>query len=273
MTALPLSRVAGLLILEVGAVLVLHLLGGREFLQVDWSNFSRWLDSTPVEDVIAAGLRIVALAIAYWLLLSTLAYVIASLSRRAAAIRATSWMMLPPIRRLVSRSVALSIAASSIVVPLGPAVADLALGWRASTMAVEVDVDGVIRPLGSGASAEEGSDDDEGTGDEVLLPPHLRSPADPLADDEPVAVPEPEPDPGAALDPTVSHIHKVLRGEHLWSIASQHLEVVSGRINLAEREIAPYWIRVMDANRSTIRSGDPDLIYPGEQIVLPPVEV
>ncbi len=271
MTASRLSRVAGLLILEVGAVLVLHLLGGREFLQVDWSNFGRWLDSTPVEDVIAAGLRIVALAIAYWLLLSTLAYVIASLSRRAAAIRATSWMLLPPIRRVVSRSVALSIAASSIAVPLGPAVADLALEWRASTMAVEVDLDGVIRPSGTDAPAEDGSDDDEGTGDEVLLPPHLRSPADLLPDNEPVAVPKP--DPGAVLDPTVSHIHKVVRGEHLWSIASHHLEVVSGRTDLAEREIAPYWVRVMDANRSTIRSGDPDLIYPGEQIVLPPVEV
>jgi hypothetical protein len=180
-------------------------------------------------------------------------------------------MMLPPIRRLVSRSVALSIAASSISVPLGPAVADLALGWRASTMAVEVDLDGVILPPGTDAPAEEDSDDDGGTGDEVLLPPHLRSPADPLPDNEPVAVPGP--DPSAALDPTVSHIHKVVRGEHLWSIASQHLEVVSGRTDLAEREIAPYWVRVMDANRSTIRSGDPDLIYPGEQIVLPPVEV
>ncbi len=271
MTASRLSRVAGLLILEVGAVLVLHLLGDREFLQVDWSNFGRWLDGTPVEDVIAAGLRIAALAIAYWLLLSTLAYVIASLSRRAAAIRATSWMMLPPIRRLVSRSVAVSIATSSIAVPLGPAVADLALGWRASTMAVEVDLDGVIHPPGTDAPAEEGSDDDGGTGDEVLLPPHLRSAVDPLADNEPVAAPEP--DPSAALDPTVSHIHKVVRGEHLWSIASHHLEVVSGRTDLAEREIAPYWVRVMDANRSTIRSGDPDLIYPGEQIVLPPVEV
>ena len=271
MTASRLSRVAGLLILEVGAVLVLHLLGGREFLQVDWSNLSDWLDSTPVEDVIAAGLRLAALAIAYWLLLSTLAYVIASLSRRAAAIRATSWMMLPPIRRLVSRSVALSIAASSIAVPLGPAVADLSLGWRASTMAVEVDLDGVIRPRGTDVPAEEGSDDSEGTGDEVLLPPHLQSPGDPPLDNEPVAVPKPAP--SAVLDPTVSHIHKVVRGEHLWSIASQHLEVVSGRINLAEREIAPYWVRVMEANRSTIRSGDPDLIYPGEQIVLPPVEV
>ncbi|MEE9228899.1 MAG: hypothetical protein V3U47_08000, partial [Acidimicrobiia bacterium] len=139
------------------------------------------------------------------------------------------------------------------------------------TMAVEVDLDGVIRPPGTDAPAEEGSDDDGGTGDEVLLPPHLRPPVDPLPDNEPVAVPEPAP--SAALDPTVSHIHKVVRGEHLWRIASQHLEVVSGRTNLAEREIAPYWVRVMEANRSTIRSGDPDLIYPGEQIVLPPVEV
>ena len=262
------SRVAALLIFELGAVVVLHLLGDSDLFQVGWSNFSDWLDTTPVEDVIAAGVRLIALGIAYWLLFSTLAYVIASFSRRSAAIRATAWMTLPPVRRLVRRSVALSIAASSIVVPLGPSVASLALGSRTSTVVMEVDPGGVISHSSADLRSEDRSGDEGGTDDEVLLPPHLQSLPDPLL--EPVVAPQP--DSNAVLDPTTSHVHKVVRGENLWRIACQHLEEVSGRTNLAEHEIAPYWVRVIEANRLTIRSGDPDLIYPGEQIILPPVD-
>ena len=239
----------------------LHQLGGQEFVQVDWSNLG-WLDSTPVEDAIAAGLRLVTLGIGYWLLLSTIAYLIASLSQRPAAIRSTRWMTLPPIQRLVSRSVALSIAASSIAAPIGPAVADLALGSRASNVVVEVAPDGPFDPPGTEPPTEEDSVDEGEAEDEVLLPPHLQLP------DEPVDVFETEDAP--ALDPTAAHVHKVVRGDHLWSIACQHLEAIFSR-TLGEHEIAPYWVRVIEANRSNIRSGDPDLIYPGEQIVLPPL--
>jgi nucleoid-associated protein YgaU len=36
-------------------------------------------------------------------------------------------------------------------------------------------------------------------------------------------------------------------------------------------EISPYWRVVIETNREGLRSGDPDLIYPGETVVLPPV--
>jgi nucleoid-associated protein YgaU len=35
-------------------------------------------------------------------------------------------------------------------------------------------------------------------------------------------------------------------------------------------EVAGFWRSVIEANRELIRSGDPDLIYPGEVVVLPP---
>jgi hypothetical protein len=41
--------------------------------------------------------------------------------------------------------------------------------------------------------------------------------------------------------------------------------------DLSEREIARYWLDVVDANRASLRSGDPDVIFPGETIKLPPV--
>jgi hypothetical protein len=63
-------------------------------------------------------------------------------------------------------------------------------------------------------------------------------------------------------------------GDNLWTIARDHLARVTRRRagDLAEREIARYWLDVVDANRAGLRSGDPDLIFPGEMIKLPPVD-
>lgn len=58
-------------------------------------------------------------------------------------------------------------------------------------------------------------------------------------------------------------------GDHLWKIAGEHLTIVLERTP-TESEHARYWVEVIDAARPVIRSGDPDLIYPGEEIPLPP---
>jgi nucleoid-associated protein YgaU len=67
--------------------------------------------------------------------------------------------------------------------------------------------------------------------------------------------------------------HVVVDGENLWTIAQDHLaEARGGADEPTLREVAAYWLRVIEANRNRLRSGDPDLIYPGERTVLPPVE-
>jgi hypothetical protein len=65
----------------------------------------------------------------------------------------------------------------------------------------------------------------------------------------------------------------VVEGDNLWTIARDHLAKVTRRRagDLSEREIARYWLDVVDANRAALRSGDPDVIFPGETIKLPPV--
>jgi nucleoid-associated protein YgaU len=58
-------------------------------------------------------------------------------------------------------------------------------------------------------------------------------------------------------------------GDHLWKISASHLEEVLERpAELAE--IDPYWRVVIETNRELLSSGNPDLIYPGEVITLPP---
>ncbi|MFQ5523526.1 MAG: LysM peptidoglycan-binding domain-containing protein [Acidimicrobiia bacterium] len=61
----------------------------------------------------------------------------------------------------------------------------------------------------------------------------------------------------------------VTRGDHLWKISERHLEELMGR-EPSGAEVSPYWRQVIEVNRKALRSGDPDLIYPGEVVTLPP---
>jgi len=244
----------GLVLVEVLMVVGLHALARVDGFGIDWSDLSGWLDRTPFEDAAGAVLLVIALGLAYWLLLSTVFYAVASRSGNSTAIRAVGWLTLPAVRRLVSRAAALSIAASSLVGPLAPAVARFA--GADQQVVVEVDREGRMRPPGVSAGAASSGD--------VVLPPHLAS------------QPEVEPteelgEPVEVVDGSVNHQVTVRRGDHLWSLSESHLERVLGRTDLSEHEIARHWVRVIAANETTIRSGDPDLIYPGEVVVLPAI--
>ena len=63
-------------------------------------------------------------------------------------------------------------------------------------------------------------------------------------------------------------------GDNLWAIARNELARArsGGSGEPTNREVAEYWAKVVEANRDGLSSGDPDLIYPGEEITLPPVD-
>lgn len=63
----------------------------------------------------------------------------------------------------------------------------------------------------------------------------------------------------------------VERGDHLWKISARHLADFYQRPP-SNREVSPYWRDTIETNRNRLRSGDPDLIYPGEEVALPPIE-
>ncbi|HUF14433.1 MAG TPA: hypothetical protein VMQ46_00925 [Acidimicrobiia bacterium] len=71
----------------------------------------------------------------------------------------------------------------------------------------------------------------------------------------------PPPRPGSGPGPTSVVVE---RGDHLWKISERHLGP-----GATAAEVVPYWLEVIDVNTSGLRSGDPDLIYPGEVIELP----
>lgn len=79
--------------------------------------------------------------------------------------------------------------------------------------------------------------------------------------------PEPTPRPSTASprDPAVV----VRAGDNLWVIAKRALE--GEHLAAGSNETARYWRRVIAANAGGLRSHDPNLIFPGEHIVLPPL--
>ena len=104
----------------------------------------------------------------------------------------------------------------------------------------------------------------------VLRPPQLERPSQRLLS---LTMPGP---PVAVAPPTMVITEParwtVAPGDNLWTIAERHL----GAFAATEAElpdVGDYWRQVVLANQDVIRSSDPDLIYPGEVVVLPPVAV
>jgi hypothetical protein len=113
----PLRRTGSLLVLlglELAAVLGLHWLGRFRGLRVRWDAPVPWLLSSPVQEVLGALLRSVALVMAYWLLASTLLYLLASLTRLPSAVRAVGWATLPLARRVADHALAVTLATSMV---------------------------------------------------------------------------------------------------------------------------------------------------------------
>lgn len=62
--------------------------------------------------------------------------------------------------------------------------------------------------------------------------------------------------------------HIVVAGDHLWSIAADHLTRQTGS-KPTSQQVASYWRQLIEQNRANLFSGQPDVIHPGEVLVLP----
>jgi hypothetical protein len=376
----PLRRVGsllGLLGLEVAAVAGLHRLGRLPAMQIPWDRPLPWLLDSPVQDVLGSLARMVGLVMAYWLLVSTLLYLLASLSHLPAAVRAVRWLTLPLVRRVAEHAVAVTLATSMVgggtLASAGPAGAAPsradgvgppghrgpvaaapapapARRWAATALGAGRDA---AQPTSSTAGQEEPSPpryrptlagkepttaaptttqpattDTDGSSPQggaagqatstTLRPPAYTFRPPPTPRPPPTTSPRPtttttttptttttRPPPTPRPPPTTSPrpttttpptptapaptpppeggpapgggeqaaSHRVVEGDNLWTIARDHLAAVRNRsaADLSDREIGAYWVTVVEENEGRLRSGDPDLIYPGEEVTLPPV--
>ena len=131
------------LTVEVAAVAALTVLGSRPPFVTPSEGLEQWLRTAPPADVLVASLRWVALVGAWWLLATTVLYVVAAMTRFPNAVRAVRWAALPAVRRTVDAAFAMSVVAGSV---LAPTVARAATGDPPATTAVR---DGHSRGLAS----------------------------------------------------------------------------------------------------------------------------
>jgi hypothetical protein len=273
-------RVLALLVTgEALAVVALHRLGGVDGFAIPRHDLGRWLQQSTSEEVLLAGVRFVALVAAWWLLGSTVLYVATRVAHLHGAARALGWATLPAVRRWVDRAATVSIVAMTALGVGRPAAADPPPPTSTAPAPVIVDADHrdparvPSRPPSSvrtGQAADSppaptvpltGTTFPPTTTTAPLAPPNVPPPVVPVA---PAAPP-----PATAAGTT----HTVTGGEHLWSIAAAQVATATGKppADLSPADVAPYWLRVVDLNRHRLRSGNPNLVYPGEVVELPPL--
>jgi hypothetical protein len=424
----PLRRTGsllGLLGLEAAAVLGLHWLGRFAGLRIGWDEPVPWLLNSPIQNLLGSVLRMVALVMAYWLLASTVAYLLASLTRLPGAVRAVGWATLPLVRRVADHAVAVTLATSMVggttLGVAGPALAADGRGFgppAAKPAAAAQDGATTTEPGPTTTAAPAYTPDPADQAPTTTTAAPKATPAPTTTEPEPTrtskpaytphpadqaprrlqegpttttagstttteaasttttagstttteaattttgaattttrrdattstrasttaapttaapttaapttAAPEARQGAATAPSPPTTHAynpdpasdppepaqanpgsgtptnpgsstpseepggddgqgndqgtgeqkeqaHRVVGGDNLWTIARDYLssQRSGGSGRPTNHEVAAYWVKVVEANRDRLRSGDPDLIYPGERVVLPPVD-
>jgi hypothetical protein len=83
----------------------------------------------------------------------------------------------------------------------------------------------------------------------------------------PTVVTEPVAAAGTAAGEVRGGVDRVVEaGDHLWGLASARLDDTGAARDVG---LPTYWREVVTVNRDRVRSGDPDLIHPGEVVHLP----
>lgn len=262
--------------LSVGtlAIVGLHRISLR--FPIDWSDPLDWLARSPIEDAVAEVIRIVALGLSYWFVVSTVLYILAVLSNIPAAIRAVEWATLPSVRRITRRVAAVTLAtsmAAPAAVLLAPPAPDPSTAHPPTAGAsVELTVPSTGDSLQPVVRVSD---------DGVVIPPGYQEPTEPAYEPTigvPGSVSAESGNIGAArtsVDETIEQAqattHIVVDGDNLWRISESHLAAITG-VSPSSADLVAYWSAVIETNVGNLVSGDPDLIYPGEVLVLPSFE-
>jgi hypothetical protein len=244
----------------------------------DPGAFGAWLDGREPVTAAVALLRLVVLALAWYLLAVTVLAVLARCTRAVRVIRFADALAVPAVRRLVRGAVGVSLAtgmvASSTAAVASPLPADPGVPPGARTGMVALDdpspdhrpgeevPDPETTPmvdLGPPATHLDPAEDDHDAGDEDV------------AGAVGVEVGGDHPEGGGASEGGGGAEHTVTSGEHLWAIAAATLADELGRAP-SEGEVVPYWQQLIATNRDVLADpANPDLLFPGQLLTLPPV--
>jgi nucleoid-associated protein YgaU len=249
------------------AVTGLHLLGRGELAAPpvgSLTGLQGWLETRSPVGAALAVVRLAALAVGYHLLA---AMALATLARRrdrvvvaAGAARAA----VPALRHLVGAVAGLSLSAATTATataaPGVPGAASDATGTEPAPAAAPTTATLTNLTVGTVTLGRLDVDRRDPAGHVTLerLDPAPTDPTDPTEQPS-TATPH---GPAAA-----GRTHVVVPGDHLWALADAEL-AAGAAVPPTGVAVDDYWMRVIRANPQL---GDPDLLFPGEVVVLPPV--
>lgn len=226
---------------------------------VDWDDPARWLARTTPDAALLAAGRIVVLAVAGWLLLSTLLALAAQACLATARAPEAIVVLARGIHRCSPAIVCHAVGGAVLVglVTGASAPSPAPAGPRPSAAAHPViaavgDRPGVV-PLGPVRDGR--------------VAPGLRVP--PPAPAPPTPAPLAPSAPSGPPTAPVADRHVVRPGDSLWTIARDRLQGLG--LATDDGAVGRYWRMLCDANRDGLTSGDVDLVYPGEPVDLPPI--
>lgn len=222
-----------------------------------------WLEWAATRDAVTVGfvvLRLLVLALAWYLVGVTTVGAVARVVRAARFVRLADALTVDSVRRLLQSALGLGLATAVVgAATVGP------------TLPPHPGPAGHARP-GVVLAADH-------TGPVVAsepVPPGVEVPGD--ARSSSGRTPRSAADAGAGDDAedvaageveTREATWEVRPGDHFWSVAEQVLERAWGRVPV-EREIVDYWRQLVERNRAElVDPSDPDLIYPGQVLELP----
>jgi hypothetical protein len=209
-----------------------------------------WLTARDPATAAFAVTRVATLGLAWYLLVATAVGTVVRVVREPRMVLLADLVTVPFVRRVLHAALGFGVAGATFAGIVGQPPAAWAEG-----------------------SAEQGLMLQRGEDGEVLLqrlpadtPAHLPVVADPIAPAPPVVASSPQPEKAPAVAQWT-----VAPGEHFWSIAERVLADAWGRPP-TPNEVTPYWRALVDANRAALPDPEnPDLIYPGDTYVLPPL--
>lgn len=230
----------------------------------DWIPSALEILDAPPDAAIYGMARMIAIGLTAWLFITTIAVVLAHVSRIPTAIRTIEWITIPLISRMAQRVTALSIVAAGLAAPTSslatepPPIPVVVVSGHTT-----VSPTTVVGPIVETEAAT----------------PNVPSPMIPRGAtggsvDFDISVSSEHPERTAARrSPDASHLRYTVRpGDNMWSITASYLAEQLDRPP-SNAQISEVWRAVMDLNESSIRSGDVDLIFAGEQLILPPVTI
>jgi hypothetical protein len=267
-------------------------------------GIGRWLEERDGVTVGFAVLRLLAVGVAWYLVVSTVVGLAVRLSGAGRMLRLADTATVPAVRRLLTGAAGLGVTATSVALaavplPAGP----LSAAPPASEPAPpeHPSPPAVMTRLPDGTATMRRLPAQEPSSTTTTAPPAPTATAPPTpaapttTAGPPTTVPPPptsttappagstsptaQPAPPAATPTPPAHASPadegdtwtIEPGDHLWAVAEETLADAWGRAP-DDDEVLGYWTVLVAVNRDRLADpGNPDLVFPGQVMVLPPV--